>query len=99
MIFPSFKVGHTWFPTHQVSLASGVISMSFIVGLLCATGVTPFFVLSAEDIPLMNEVWFGPAAGAFICAVLLVRSSAPPTPPSKSAEAARAVGVVPYWTK
>ena len=37
--------------------------------------------VNPEDVPIMNLVWFGPAALTMICCLLFIRSSDPPSPP------------------
>jgi len=66
-------------------LATGILAMSLPLGIVLGQGVTPTFIKSPTDIPLMNLVWLAPAILTQLCCFLFVRSSNPPTPPSQSA--------------
>ena len=51
----------------------------------------------AEDVITMNWVWCIPASCTMILCIILVRTSKPPSPPSKSAEVDQAS--IPYFTR
>ncbi len=94
------KVAVEWFPENEAPLGSGLITMSFVLGLAIATGITPIFFADQDLIQWMNVAWFVPAAIAFLCSVFLVRSDRPPTPPSHSAAHKHANHVkLSFWTK
>ena len=59
--------------------------MSLPVGIVFGFGTTPLFVQDETDIPLMNCVFFIPAAVSMLLSAFGMRSSKPPTPPSQSA--------------
>ena len=80
------KVSQHWFPIQEQLLATSLISMSMPIGIVLGFGITPTYVTSKDDIPLLNEVLFGPAILTFISCIVFVKSSKPPTPPSASAE-------------
>ncbi len=48
-------------------------------------GITPLIVHEASDVPLMNIVWFVPAAAGALLTMFKVTANRPPTPPSPSA--------------
>lgn len=79
------KVSQHWFPVNEVGLATGILAIALPIGIAMGYGGTTIFVTSAGDIPLMNWVWFIPAAVTFVFVLFGMRSSKPPTPPSKSA--------------
>jgi hypothetical protein len=74
----------------KVTLATSLLAISLPFGIAIGYGGTTIFVTSPEDIPLMNWVWFIPAAVTFVYVVVTMLtglvSSQPPTPPSQSAE-------------
>ena len=59
--------------------------MSQPIGMVLGQGVTPLFVRHSADIYLLNIVWFILAAFGVAIAFISIKSSAPPTPPSRSA--------------
>ncbi|XP_066468724.1 solute carrier family 49 member A3 [Tiliqua scincoides] len=83
--FSPTKLAAVWFPDHQRATANMIASMSNPLGLLIANLLSPALVREAKDIPLMLEVYAGPAAFACILATVGVHASVPPTPPSASA--------------
>ncbi|KAJ6657111.1 hypothetical protein lerEdw1_002857 [Lerista edwardsae] len=83
--FSPTKLAAVWFPDHQRATANMIASMSNPLGLLIANLLSPALVREAKDIPLMLEVFAGPAAFACVLATVGVHASAPPTPPSASA--------------
>lgn len=79
------QVSQHWFLEKELILATGILAMSLPIGIVFGFGLTPLFVQDSEDIPLMNCVFFVPAAVSLIFSVLGMRSSKPKTPPSQSA--------------
>ena len=61
------KVSQHWFSEGQRPFAIAVLGLSNPVGLVVGQAVTPLMVPSAEDVPIMNMVWFVPALlGTFL---------------------------------
>ena len=75
-----------WFSEEETILATGVLALALPIGISLGYGVTTAFVKEADDVPVMNWAWFVPACISLIVTFVFVRSSKPPTPPSKSAE-------------
>ena len=69
----------------QGPVATAVIGLSQPIGIVLGQGITPLFVREPQDVPLLNIVWFIPAAVGLILALFTIKSSLPPTPPSRSA--------------
>jgi FLVCR family MFS transporter 7 len=90
------KVSQHWFKESQRTFATIMLAMSLPLGIVLGQGLTPIFVKGKEDIPTMNWVWFIPAAVTQLL-VFAVRSSKPPTPPSRSAE--QDSEDIPYMTR
>ena len=67
-------------------MATAVIGLSQPIGIVLGQGITPLFVQEPSDVPLLNIVWFVPAAVGLILALTTIKSSLPPTPPSRSAQ-------------
>lgn len=86
IIFTPTKLAALWFPEHQRATANMIASMSNPLGLLLANILSPFLALNYHSIPLITLVYTVPACLTCLLATLGVRSSAPPTPPSASAE-------------
>lgn len=84
--FAPTKLAAVWFPDHQRATANMIASMSNPLGLLIANLLSPAIVREAKDIPLMLEIYAGPAAFGCILATAGVHASVPPTPPSASAD-------------
>ena len=80
------KVSQNWFPESERTLATGVLAMSLPLGIVFGQGCSPLFVKSAQDIPTLNIVGFIPAAITLLLCLIFVKTSLPPSPPSKSAE-------------
>ena len=80
------KVSQHWFRESQRTFATIVLAMSLPLGIVLGQGITPLFVKHQDDIPTMNWVWFIPALLTQVLFVFAVRTSKPPTPPSKSAQ-------------
>ena len=66
-------------------MATAVIGLSQPIGIVLGQGITPLFVREPQDVPLLNIVWFIPAAVGLILALFTIKSSLPPTPPSRRA--------------
>nr|XP_061793320.1 solute carrier family 49 member A3-like [Nerophis lumbriciformis] len=86
IIFTPTKMAALWFPDHQRATANMMGSMANPLGLLVANVVSPAIADKASQIPRLMLAYAVPAC--FICflATVGIRSSAPPTPPSASAE-------------
>ncbi|XP_030001600.1 solute carrier family 49 member A3 [Sphaeramia orbicularis] len=85
IIFAPTKLAALWFPDHQRATANMIASMSNPLGLLLANVISP---LVAETFGITSLILaYAVPAGIICClATLGIRSSAPPTPPSASAE-------------
>jgi len=75
-----------WFPEHEAPLATGLISMSLVLGILISNGILPNIFNDPDDIPYMNISLFVIVAVALVSAVVLVHADRPPTPPTNSAD-------------
>ncbi|XP_060935825.1 solute carrier family 49 member A3 [Limanda limanda] len=86
IIFTPTKLAALWFPDHQRATANMIASMSNPLGVLLANIISPLMAQTSAQIPRLLLVYATPAC--FICflATVGIRSSAPPTPPSASAE-------------
>jgi len=82
------KVSQNWFGESERTLATLILGMSNPLGLVLGQSLTPLLVTNASHIPLLNLVWFLPSIPGFLLTLFGVRSSLPPTPPSKSAASA-----------
>lgn len=80
------KISQHWFSDSQRTIATTVLGMSYPIGIVLGQGLTPHFIKTPADIPLMNIVFFIPAAFGVLLGIFKVKSSLPPTPPSASAE-------------
>ena len=67
--------------------------MSQPIGMVLGQGITPLFVQQPSDIPLMNNVWFVLAIFGVSLAFMSIKSSMPPTPPSRSASLVSELGL------
>uniref|UniRef100_A0ABM5FRJ0 Solute carrier family 49 member A3 isoform X1 n=1 Tax=Pogona vitticeps TaxID=103695 RepID=A0ABM5FRJ0_9SAUR len=85
IIFSPTKVAALWFPDHQRATANMIGSMANPLGILIANLLSPALVEEGRDVPLMLEVYAGPAVLACILATVGVRDKVPPTPPTASA--------------
>ena len=62
------KISQHWFGKNERALATIVMAICPHVGILLGELSTPFLVPTPEYIPVMNIVWFIPAALAlFLC--------------------------------
>ena len=67
--------------------------MSQPIGMVLGQGVTPLFVRHSADIYWLNIVWFILAAFGVAIAFISIKSSAPPTPPNRSASLVTELGL------
>ena len=67
--------------------------MSQPIGMVLGQGITPLFVQQPSDIQLMNIVWFALAIFGVSLAFMSIKSSMPPTPPSRSASLVSELGL------
>ncbi|XP_071506515.1 solute carrier family 49 member A3-like [Diadema antillarum] len=86
LLFSPTKMAALWFPDNQRATANMLASMANPLGILISFALSAGLVSSASDIPLMLGVFAAPAAIGVAMATLGVCSSAPPTPPSPSAD-------------
>ncbi|XP_073343606.1 solute carrier family 49 member A3 isoform X2 [Pagrus major] len=86
IIFTPTKLAALWFPDHQRATANMIASMSNPLGILLANVISPMIVESPSHIPTLLIVYMVPACIICFLATVGIRSSAPPTPPSASAE-------------
>ena len=91
------NVSQHWFLESQRNFATIALAMSLPLGIVMGQGITPVFVKKAADVPLLNWVWFIPTALTVIAFAFGLRSSKPPTPPSRSAEIEPELG--PYFER
>lgn len=93
IIFTPTKVAALWFPEHQRATANMIASMSNPLGVLLANIISPMMVDTSLKIPELLLVYAVPTCIICFLATVGIRSSAPPTPPSASAESS---GSEPY---
>uniref|UniRef100_A0A4W5JP96 Solute carrier family 49 member 3 n=1 Tax=Hucho hucho TaxID=62062 RepID=A0A4W5JP96_9TELE len=86
VIFTPTKLAALWFPEHQRATANMIASMSNPLGILIASIFSPMIVGTTNNIPLLLFIYAVPAAIICLLATVGIRDSAPPTPPSASAE-------------
>uniref|UniRef100_A0A8C7UMV9 Solute carrier family 49 member 3 n=1 Tax=Oncorhynchus mykiss TaxID=8022 RepID=A0A8C7UMV9_ONCMY len=86
VIFTPTKLAALWFPEHQRATANMIASMSNPLGILIASIFSPMIVGTTNNIPLLLFIYAVPAAITCLLATVGIRDSAPPTPPSASAE-------------
>ena len=79
------KVSQHWFNEKQRPMATGLLGLSNVIGLVIGQALTPLIVKSYKNVPIMNIVWFVPALLGAILTFFSVTSSKPPTPPTPSA--------------
>ena len=82
----NLKVSQNWFAGAEQIFVTVSLAFSPLLGTMFSQALTPALVKTAEDIPTMNWVWPIFSTITMIMFVFLVRTSLPPTPPSKSAE-------------
>ncbi|CAB1337304.1 unnamed protein product [Coregonus sp. 'balchen'] len=86
VIFTPTKLAALWFPEHQRATANMIASMSNPLGILVASIFSPMIVGTTNNIPSLLFIYAVPAAIICFLATVGIRDSAPPTPPSASAE-------------
>lgn len=86
IIFTPTKLAALWFPEHQRATANMLASMSNPLGLLVANIVSPLLMSNYNSIPTVALSYTVPACLSCLLATAGVRSSAPPTAPSASAQ-------------
>ncbi|XP_077387862.1 solute carrier family 49 member A3 isoform X2 [Festucalex cinctus] len=86
VIFAPTKMAALWFPDKQRAVANSAASMANPLGILMANLISPAIARSKQQIPFLMLVYSIPACVTCCLATVGIRSSAPPTPPSASAE-------------
>ncbi|XP_061690301.1 solute carrier family 49 member A3 isoform X2 [Syngnathoides biaculeatus] len=86
VIFTPTKMAALWFPDHQRATANMMASMANPLGILLANVVSPAVARTPDRIPVLMLVYSIPTCLICFLATVFIRSSAPPTPPSASAE-------------
>ncbi|XP_054648649.1 solute carrier family 49 member A3 [Dunckerocampus dactyliophorus] len=86
VIFTPTKMAALWFPDDQRATANMMASMANPLGILVANVVSPKIARTAQEIPALMLVYAVPACVICFLATVGMRRSAPPTPPSASAE-------------
>ncbi|KAM9357359.1 solute carrier family 49 member A3 [Symphorus nematophorus] len=86
IIFTPTKLAALWFPEHQRATANMIASMSNPLGILLANIISPMMADKSAQIPALLIAYAVPACVICFLATVGIRSSAPPTPPSASAE-------------
>ncbi|XP_047442009.1 solute carrier family 49 member A3 [Mugil cephalus] len=86
MIFAPTKLAALWFPDHQRATANMIASMSNPLGILLANIISPLIAQTSREIPTLLLAYTIPSCVICFLATVGIRSSAPPTPPSASAE-------------
>ncbi len=79
------KISQHWFGDSQRTVATILLGMANPLGIVLGQGVTPLLVREPSDVPIMNIIWFVPAAVGALLTMFKVTSNRPPTPPSPSA--------------
>ncbi|XP_070692908.1 solute carrier family 49 member A3 [Pempheris klunzingeri] len=87
IIFTPTKLAALWFPDHQRATANMIASMSNPLGILLANIISPMMAQTSAQIPALLLAYAVPSCIICFLATVGIRSSAPPTPPSASAEA------------
>ena len=80
------KVSQHWFPDSQRTMATTVLGMSYPLGIVIGQGLTPLIIHRPDQIPIMNIIFFIPAAIGAVLGLVLIKSNVPPTPPSSSSQ-------------
>ncbi|XP_049603968.1 solute carrier family 49 member A3 [Syngnathus scovelli] len=80
------KMAALWFPEHQRATANTMSSMANPLGILVANLVSPAVAHKSDQIPTLMLAYAVPACLACFLATVGIRSNAPPTLPSASAE-------------
>ncbi len=77
------KVSLDWFPEREAPVASGLITMSFELGMIFATGLTPLIFSDEDLIQWMNVAYFVPSVASMIMCFVLVPTDRPPSAPTR----------------
>ncbi|XP_028315665.1 solute carrier family 49 member A3 [Gouania willdenowi] len=93
MVFAPTKLAALWFPDHQRATANTIASMANPLGILLGNVVSPVLVKTSSEIPVLMLSYAVPPCIICFLATVGLRSNAPPTPPSASAESS---GSEPY---
>ena len=83
------KLSQNWFSGKQQIFATITLAMSGMLGIVLVQWLNPKLVGNVDDIPTMNWVWSIPSTLTMILFFIFIRSSLPPSPPSKSAALAQ----------
>ncbi|XP_069564053.1 solute carrier family 49 member A3 [Brachyistius frenatus] len=86
IIFTPTKMAALWFPDSQRATANTIASMSNPLGILLANIISPAMATTSARIPALLLAYAAPTCIICFLATVGMRSSAPPTPPSASAE-------------
>ncbi|XP_061747533.1 solute carrier family 49 member A3-like [Nerophis ophidion] len=86
IIFTPTKMAALWFPDHQRATANMMASMANPLGILIANIASPKIARTAQQLPLLMLVYAVVACVSCFLVTMGMRCSAPPTPPSASAE-------------
>uniref|UniRef100_F6TYP3 Major facilitator superfamily (MFS) profile domain-containing protein n=1 Tax=Ciona intestinalis TaxID=7719 RepID=F6TYP3_CIOIN len=84
-MFAPTKVSAVWFPDNQRAMANTIATTSNPLGILAANLLSPIIVKEPNNILLMQIVFACPAVFGALFATFVIRSNAPPLPPSESA--------------
>nr|XP_024659874.1 solute carrier family 49 member A3 isoform X2 [Maylandia zebra] len=86
IVFAPTKLAALWFPDHQRATANMIASMANPLGILLANIISPVMAETSAQIPKLLLAYAIPTCIICVLATVGIRSSAPPTPPSASAE-------------
>ncbi|XP_061895679.1 solute carrier family 49 member A3 [Entelurus aequoreus] len=86
IIFTPTKMAALWFPDHQRATANMMASMANPLGILIANIASPKLARTAKQLPILLLVYAIIACVSCFLVTVFMRRSAPPTPPSASAE-------------
>ncbi|KAF0302816.1 uncharacterized protein FJT64_025144 [Amphibalanus amphitrite] len=89
LVIPT-RYSQAWHPQSERTVSTTLSSLANPIGCMLGISVTPLYVKSSADVPLINTVWAIPAIVAALTAIAGVTMSHPPTPPSPSAAERRA---------
>ena len=81
-----FQISQNWFSGGQQKVVTALITVSPQLGSMLAAAATPALVPTPNQIPTIHWVWPIVPTVSMILFVAFVRTSLPPTPPSRSAE-------------
>ncbi|XP_064466111.1 solute carrier family 49 member A3-like isoform X2 [Ornithodoros turicata] len=83
-------VSSAWFPTRERPIATALGSLSYLIGIIFTKIFLwnpPYPDRRAADITKLNNIWCGISVASFLIALVAVRSSRPPSPPSDTGRA------------